>query len=376
MYGTEAEQSIIDRFRTQFPEVSVENPNQQRHQEGYRKTAEQTGNGMKYFTDLAKKLDGCFLATFADGTVGAGAAKEVLTFLRRRAPVWVFDMKSGNFAKIRSIADFRNTYELRSVEATRAQLARERAVMQNGQSIYSAAVWQQQVGDRSLFGEGDTFLVTPSNESNNNPPRRRIGIDERTAKYYQTNAEQQVEVWEKFTGGISDYFAEVFAKPTKVLDVGMGSGRDMARLAQKGHDVYGVEPVAELRRGALRQHPELLGRIWESALPTLGGCKTDEYEGLVCGSVLMHVDPVYYADAARNMRRVIKKGGDLLICVPTRRDDVKGGRDDKGRSFHTIEASDLTALLEQKGFQFHKSFENEDELRSGVRWWTGWFKAK
>ncbi|OIQ85877.1 hypothetical protein GALL_322700 [mine drainage metagenome] len=46
-----------------------------------------------------------------------------------------------------------------------------------------------------------------------------------------------------------------------MLDVGCGSGRDLARLRALGYDACGVEPVDALRVEALRRYPELEGRI-------------------------------------------------------------------------------------------------------------------
>ncbi|BBE11144.1 hypothetical protein HH1059_20120 [Halorhodospira halochloris] len=41
-----------------------------------------------------------------------------------------------------------------------------------------------------------------------------------------------------------------------MLDIGAGSGRDAAWLAEQGHDVVAVEPAAELRQEAQRRHPD------------------------------------------------------------------------------------------------------------------------
>ena len=43
--------------------------------------------------------------------------------------------------------------------------------------------------------------------------------------------------------------------PSRVLDIGAGTGRDAAGFAALGHSVVAVEPTGELRRGAMLLHP-------------------------------------------------------------------------------------------------------------------------
>ena len=42
------------------------------------------------------------------------------------------------------------------------------------------------------------------------------------------------------------------ASPSRIVDIGAGTGRDAAWLAGMGHDVTAVEPVDALRRGGHR----------------------------------------------------------------------------------------------------------------------------
>ncbi|HYJ51710.1 MAG TPA: methyltransferase domain-containing protein [Allosphingosinicella sp.] len=45
------------------------------------------------------------------------------------------------------------------------------------------------------------------------------------------------------------------ARPSRVLDIGAGTGRDAAWLADQGHHVVAVEPVEELREAGMALHP-------------------------------------------------------------------------------------------------------------------------
>ena len=73
-------------------------------------------------------------------------------------------------------------------------------------------------------------------------------MDAPTLRYYDDHAKEVADRYESISGGVSDLFPFVFKRSERVLDVGAGSGRDMARLLDLGVDAYGVEPSAELRR--------------------------------------------------------------------------------------------------------------------------------
>ena len=88
-YGTELELELLGTIRRYFNGWTVENPNQKKHQEGYENFKRETGNGMKYFTEmvLPECGMGVYLA-FRDGTIPAGVAKEAEYFLDRGRPLW------------------------------------------------------------------------------------------------------------------------------------------------------------------------------------------------------------------------------------------------------------------------------------------------
>jgi SAM-dependent methyltransferase len=60
---------------------------------------------------------------------------------------------------------------------------------------------------------------------------------------------------------IYEHVIDLFPKmPSKVLDIGAGTGRDAAWFAEKGHQVLAIEPVSELREAgqALHQSDRIL----------------------------------------------------------------------------------------------------------------------
>jgi hypothetical protein len=75
-YGTGFEEKLVEALQ-RFG-LTIENPNQPHHQEGYAK------DGMDYFLDrVLPACDGCVFLPFPGGLIGSGVAMEVEHFLLR-----------------------------------------------------------------------------------------------------------------------------------------------------------------------------------------------------------------------------------------------------------------------------------------------------
>ena len=95
------------------------------------------------------------------------------------------------------------------------------------------------------------------------------------------------EQWEQAREGISRYFSVAFAPEARVVDIGAGSGRDLAGLVAEGFEAYGIEPVKELRDLALEKRPDLADRLMYGVLPD--ELPDEEYPLLLTtGRVLYH----------------------------------------------------------------------------------------
>lgn len=160
-----------------------------------------------------------------------------------------------------------------------------------------------------------------------------------------------------------------------MIDVGAGSGRDLAYLLAEGHAAYGLEPVAEMREQAITAFPNLAGRLLDGALPdaipdlgSIGG----PFDGVVCSAVLQHVPRAQLLDAVYAIRALLRPAGRAVISIPSRRSDVaEDGRDAYGRLFEFIATGELELLFERIGFRTVERWEDEDSLgRKDARWAT------
>jgi SAM-dependent methyltransferase len=197
-------------------------------------------------------------------------------------------------------------------------------------------------------------------------------VDPRTIAYYETSGEQLALRYETAASPVSRFFRVAFPEGARILDVGAGSGRDLSALSAAGYEAYGVEPSSTLRQAAFAAHPELESRIVEGALPDVGTPHGGNFDGILCSAVLMHLAEADLFDAAFAMRRLLKKGGRLLISLPRSRMDIgTDWRDSNGRLFSPYTADYIQLLFERLGFQLVGRWDTEDALcRPGTGWFT------
>jgi SAM-dependent methyltransferase len=203
-------------------------------------------------------------------------------------------------------------------------------------------------------------------------------LDARTFDYYALHAREVAQRYAVAQSGIARYVAAAFVQGSRILDIGAGSGRDLAALLASGFEAYGVEPVPDLVAQAVALHPQLCGRIERAALPAIGKPFGGDFDGILCSAVLMHIAESDLFDTVFALRGLLRRHGRLLVSLPLARDDVDvDERDIHGRLFKTYRPEYLQLLFERVGFQLIGRWESHDGLgRAGVRWYTLLFELR
>jgi len=203
-------------------------------------------------------------------------------------------------------------------------------------------------------------------------------LDARTFDYYALHAREVAQRYAVAQSGISRYMAAAFVQGSRILDIGAGSGRDLAALLATGLEAYGVEPVPDLLAQAVALYPQLCGRIERAALPAIGKPFGGDFDGILCSAVLMHIAESDLFDTVFALRGLLRRHGRLLLSLPLARADIDvDERDSHGRLFKTYRPEYLQLLFERVGFQLIGRWDSDDGLgREGVRWYTLLFELR
>lgn len=108
-----------------------------------------------------------------------------------------------------------------------------------------------------------------------------------------------------------------FTRPTKIipgakfLDVGCGSGNFLLRMKNFGMDLHGVEP-GDFNQDIVKKHKLKIfkGFLHQARFPS------DYFDIITMSHVIEHVSNP--TDTLRELRRILKPGGALIISLPQR----------------------------------------------------------
>src|SRR2546430_2744687 len=103
-----------------------------------------------------------------------------------------------------------------------------------------------------------------------------------------------------------------FFKPgSSTVDIGCGSGREVAWLVANGYPALGYDPSTGLLREARARYPEIL--FAAAALPELAGIPEAAFDNVLCETVLMHLPPAAVTPSVARLLAILRPGGVLYL---------------------------------------------------------------
>ncbi|MDC7240666.1 MAG: class I SAM-dependent methyltransferase [Spirochaetales bacterium] len=175
---------------------------------------------------------------------------------------------------------------------------------------------------------------------------------------------------------VQNTLASAFSPGAKLLELGVGSGRDAAWMTARGFYVTGIDGSARMVEEACSLHPELSGKMSQGTLPDALDAFTPRspgegaFNGVYSIAVLMHLTPSDLRTTFRKVFDLLPPGGRFFFSVSLLRDDIdKNGLDKEGRSFTSWSREEWMELTRSCGFRELKTSINNDGLnRPGIKW--------
>lgn len=188
-----------------------------------------------------------------------------------------------------------------------------------------------------------------------------------TYLFYHQNAQTFFDRYRGLTTPevLGDAVKAVPAKPSLVLDIGSGSGRDSEWLAAHGHIVVSVEPAKALRDLAIQRGQDRRIIHFDATLPGLDGLDAfvGGFDFVLCSAVWMHLDADERPVGALRLFELMKAGATAIVTF-------KVASEDKERLMYEIDPAVVAEDFRSMGFDVDMN-ENIDLLgRDDTRWFT------
>jgi protein-L-isoaspartate O-methyltransferase len=152
--------------------------------------------------------------------------------------------------------------------------------------------------------------------------------------------------------------------PSRILDIGAGSGRDAAALTRLGHTVTAVEPVAEFRTWGQRAH-DGLGIVWvDDRLPQLAHLdgEGERFDVLLLSAVWMHLPAPDRPPAMERLVELLVEDGLIIMSL-------RHGPSPPGRQIFDVPVDEVTTSAQQLGLKVVHIGREPDRLgRAEVHW--------
>ncbi|CAD6561970.1 hypothetical protein LMG27952_07642 [Paraburkholderia hiiakae] len=163
---------------------------------------------------------------------------------------------------------------------------------------------------------------------------------------------------ETYTSGAASYAAEwanqpapddLYARLTqyfrhqgRTVDIGCGSGRDVAWLNAHGYPTAGYDASEGLVAQAAAEYPQYAFGL--ATLPGLKGVPTACFDNVLCETVIMHLPVAQIGPACRRLVELLKPGGVLYLSWRVTEGD--SARDPAGRLYSAFDPALVTGALE------------------------------
>lgn len=198
-------------------------------------------------------------------------------------------------------------------------------------------------------------------------------MDSVTKSFYDDNSELLVERYNNSSPEYTELFINYFEAGSTVLDIGSGSGRDLAILLQLGFKAYGIEPSKSMIESSYIYHKTIKDKVYLGCLPDEipTNLPFNIWDNIVVAAMLQHIPESKLSDTLLSIYKLLEDNGKLLLSIPTKYPNIVNNRDKYDRLFYLRSKYIYLRLLQRIGFSFiHETVSLDSLGRDDTEWTT------
>jgi len=181
-----------------------------------------------------------------------------------------------------------------------------------------------------------------------------------TISYYDNTAHNLIVSYE--TADMSElhtFLLENLPAKSKVLDIGFGSGRDLAFLRDNGFDIWGIDPAQKFVDHARKRFPDISDHFFKASLPHLDIPKELQhtFDSIILVAVWMHLPKSLYEDSIKSLCSPLKPQGKIILSY-----SITSRTGETERYFENVDSDLLQTLFKEYGYIKVSTITNKDGL--------------
>ena len=181
-----------------------------------------------------------------------------------------------------------------------------------------------------------------------------------TKTYYDHNAYNLISAYE--TANMSELHAFLLSNlipQSKVLDIGFGSGRDLAFLKNHGFDIWGIDPSQKFVDHVKKRFESTSDHFFKASLPDLDLPEElmHSFNNIVLIAVWMHLPKDLYTESIKSLCSLLKPKGRIILSY-----SITPRTGETERYFEDIDSNMLQNLFEKQGCKLVSRVSNKDGL--------------
>ena len=139
--------------------------------------------------------------------------------------------------------------------------------------------------------------------------------DFKTAHYYSTKTAYLAEQYGTASPGYTRYYKNKAGDKPKLLDIGCGSGRDLAEFQAAGFEVTGADVSGEMLEQAALKYPTIAENLVNTGLPGLTGI-AGKFDVILCSGVIQHIQTQMLHESFRTVASLLNDEGIFIFSFP------------------------------------------------------------